>query len=193
MTPFRPPPEGPLSLRCCGQHILTASSSRPQPGEADVRLSRSEAGFYPEAVIRLTVIPQEIFEEQSFDHLVGSRMQRGGYIDAEHPRGLEVEHQFECGRLQHGKVGGLSALENVPVNSPPADSSSEARPITDEAPGSGELAERVNRGNLETRRVLDDLVAPDYKKRIGAAQKRVSAYVPRSRRRPRRFRAGCSR
>ena len=41
----------------------------------------------------------------------GKRFRDG---EAERLCGLEVDHQFELGRLQHGEVSGLLAFENAP-------------------------------------------------------------------------------
>src|SRR5262249_27068656 len=46
------------------------------------------------------------------DHLVGARDNRGGNLQAECFRGLEVDHQVELSRLQHRQVGRLRAFEN---------------------------------------------------------------------------------
>jgi hypothetical protein len=37
----------------------------------------------------------------SLDHLVGASEQRRGHVEAKHIRSLEIDHQFELGRLQH--------------------------------------------------------------------------------------------
>src|SRR5262245_11607186 len=46
------------------------------------------------------------------DDLIGAGEQRGRRVEAERSGGLEVDDQFELGRLHHWKIGGLLALEN---------------------------------------------------------------------------------
>ena len=45
------------------------------------------------------------------DHLVGAGDQVGRHLEAKRLGGLEVDDQFEFGRLLDGKVGGLGAFE----------------------------------------------------------------------------------
>src|SRR5262245_26776139 len=49
----------------------------------------------------------------SLDHLVGGGEQRLGHVEAEHPRGLSVDDQFEFGRLHNRQVHGLGTLEDA--------------------------------------------------------------------------------
>src|SRR5882757_10026972 len=49
----------------------------------------------------------------SFDDLVGDGEKVSRHLDAKLLCGLEVDHQFELGRLQHRHFGGLGALEDL--------------------------------------------------------------------------------
>jgi hypothetical protein len=40
-----------------------------------------------------------------FDHLVGAREERSRNVEAEHPRGLQIDHELEFDRPHHRQVG----------------------------------------------------------------------------------------
>jgi hypothetical protein len=46
----------------------------------------------------------------SLDHLAGAGEQHRRHVKAERPCSLEVDHQFELGRLLNRKVAGLATL-----------------------------------------------------------------------------------
>ena len=52
------------------------------------------------------------FERLLLDYLVGKEEDRGRDGEAERLGGLEVDVQFECGRLLGGETGGGSSAEN---------------------------------------------------------------------------------
>src|SRR5262249_21675486 len=49
----------------------------------------------------------------SFDHLVGGGEHRGGRVEAERLRRLEVDHQLVFGRRLHRQVSRVGALEDA--------------------------------------------------------------------------------
>src|SRR5437870_5951176 len=51
--------------------------------------------------------------ESSLDHLVRAQQQRLRDPEAERLGGLQVDHELELGRLFHGKLAGLRALEDL--------------------------------------------------------------------------------
>src|SRR5436309_15804440 len=55
----------------------------------------------------------------SFDHLVGAGEQRGWRVEAKRLRRLEVDSQFELGRLHDRQVGWLFTFENPRVGARP--------------------------------------------------------------------------
>src|SRR5262249_39414835 len=99
------------------------------------------------------------FVRALFDHLVGACEEGGGYGEAEHLGGSEVDHHFELGRLLDRKVGRLGALENlVDVVSSTPRQVSEIRPVGDEATGCHKFSNSMKRWQLlpgrEVRNVL---------------------------------------
>src|SRR6266436_1979528 len=74
--------------------------------------------------------------------------QRRRHFEAERLGGLEVDHQFELGRLYDREVGGLLAFENpAGVNTDQTVRIHKASSIADEAANRGGIAKLVDRGN----------------------------------------------
>ena len=48
-----------------------------------------------------------------FDHLVGTREQRGRYGEAERLGSSEIENELELGRLLHGQIARFGSFENL--------------------------------------------------------------------------------
>src|SRR6516164_10073382 len=75
--------------------------------------------------------------------------------------GVEVDDQLEGGRLLDRQVSGHRAFEDPSgVNAELAKGRSDARPIADQAPGSGEFTQCIDRRNGMARRQPDELLAP---------------------------------
>src|SRR5215469_12578455 len=49
----------------------------------------------------------------SFDHLVGDSEQHRRHVEANYPGRLQVDDEFELGRLHDGQVSRLGALEDL--------------------------------------------------------------------------------
>src|SRR5437868_106099 len=82
-------------------------------------------------------------------------------LDAERLSGLEVDDQFELGRLYNRQIGGLLAFENPSrVNADLPKRAGEIGSVAHEPAVGGIGAAIVDRRNLVTRRERDDLIAP---------------------------------
>src|SRR5262249_56118841 len=102
------------------------------------------------------------------NRLVGARLQRQGYSEAERSRGLEVDHQFEFGRLLDRRIGWLFALDNaasVDVGLPKRIGS--VGTVAHESAGCHELASNIRHGNSVASRQRHKLSAPIIQKWIG--------------------------
>src|SRR5262245_15680210 len=77
-------------------------NTRYQAGAAPY-LGRSSTGWIAPACLA-----------HSLDHLVGAGEQRGRYIDAKRPGGLQIDDELELGRLKDRQIGRLLPLEDMP-------------------------------------------------------------------------------
>ena len=64
---------------------------------------------------RLRPCPEIDDGEDSLDHLVGSGQQRFRDCEAERLGGLEVDDEFQLGRLLDRQIGWFLAFENAPA------------------------------------------------------------------------------
>src|SRR4051794_27252457 len=96
----------------------------------------------------------------SLDHLVGECKHLCRQIDTERLGSLEINDQFELGRLYNRQIGGLLAFENPPrIDADLAKRTSKVASIAHEPAGRGIGAAIVDRRKLVARRELDDLIA----------------------------------
>src|SRR5215831_16424013 len=107
-------------------------------------------------------------EGPSLDQLVGARENGPRNGKAEHLRCLEVDYEVELGRLLHGQIGGLGALENsLHVAGGAAEQLGDAGPVGHEPTHARELEEGIDSGDPVLRRELHDVRAVAHGERIG--------------------------
>src|SRR6476620_6496062 len=95
-----------------------------------------------------------------FDHLVGECEHLRRQIDTERLGSLEINDQFELGRLYNRQIGGLLAFENAPrIDADLAKRTGKVASIAHEPAGRGIGAAIVDRRKLVARREFDDLIA----------------------------------
>src|SRR5437868_14831623 len=95
-----------------------------------------------------TKVPKETYAVQqrarSFYHFGANREHASRYRYAERFGRFEVEHEFKLRRGHHWKIGCFITFENPPdINSVLPIGVGDARPITHEAAGMGELAQVI--------------------------------------------------
>ena len=111
----------------------------------------------------------------SLDHLVSSGKEARGHVEAEHFCGLEIEDEFDPGRLHDRKVGGFLAPENATgVGADLAVGLGKTIPVAHQAAFGGELPPLVDRRNRMARRQCYQLVAVAVEERIGRDDERAN-------------------
>jgi hypothetical protein len=95
-------------IRCgCLRLPLHARAKQTESRRRDVRFTPESGHSSARSACRLCAKSDQIALQQNrlFDHLVSYRQQRRRYINADRPGGLEIDRQFELGRLHNGKIG----------------------------------------------------------------------------------------
>src|SRR5215208_1376279 len=114
----------------------------------------------------------------SFDDLVGAGEQRLRHGEAERVSGLQVDHQFELGRLLDRQIGRLGALEDLSdVNAGLAENSREARSIADQSARLSELTRDIDRRDGMARGQRRQSHYPAGEEWVGADEERVGMYL----------------
>src|SRR5260221_6775415 len=118
--------------------------------------------------------PQRTWRGRLLDHLIGAGEDGGRHREAERLRGLEVDNEFELGRLHDRQVSRLGALEDPSgVNAGLAQDSRKARCIADQAAGSGVFPDVIHCGNSMARRQRRELLAMTGEKGVGGGDERT--------------------
>src|SRR5262249_10560543 len=118
----------------------------------------------------------------SFDHLVGTRLQREWNGEPQRLRGLEIDHQFEFRGLLDRQVGRLFAFENPPgVDAGEAIRIGNAGSVTDQPAGHYKLAQIIHGRHGMARRQLDQLIAPAAEECIAVEDYRVDTLLGEAR------------
>jgi len=137
------------------------------PPKADIGTQPREVRFVPKADVSTR-------SKQLLDYFVSEQLQRVGYLNAERSGRLQVDDEFEFGRLHHRKVGGLRALEDL--TGVEADLTAKVRNIDSIAHQSarfGFLASGIGRGNPMAGRKRRKLDAAADEERIGGEEECV--------------------
>jgi hypothetical protein len=108
------------------------------------------------------------------DHLVGATEDRRRNGEAEGLGCVQIDDQFENGRLLDRQVGGLGALEDRSgINADLSIGRRKARVIADQAAGRGVFTDPIDRRNGMACRQRHDLIAPAIDEWFGGDDERV--------------------
>src|SRR5262245_25550667 len=91
----------------------------------------------------MTMVPCRL--PYSFDHLVSTLLEEHGHIQAERPRGFEIDHKVELHRGLDGKITRLGTLEDaIDVRSRAAKVVAHVIPVRQQTTEAAEKAIRIN-------------------------------------------------
>jgi hypothetical protein len=115
------------------------------------------------------------------DHLIGRRQQCFRDGEAERLGGLEVDDEFEFGRLLHREIGWFVAFENAPsIGANLVVRIAEAAAIAHQATGEGVLTEWEDRGQSMACRQSRELFHAPAVEVTDAYQNRTNALLRKS-------------
>src|SRR5260370_14632066 len=104
----------------------------------------------------------------SFDHLVGAAEQCGQHGEAECLRCLEIDDQFEFGRLLDRQVGRSGTLEDaIKIRGRAKVKISQINSVGNEAPGRNEQTERIDCGQPVLGRQCDNQITMSKVEDVG--------------------------
>jgi hypothetical protein len=116
-----------------------------------------------------------------FDHLVDGNEQLVGHGEADHPRGLEVDDQFELGCCATGTSAGLSALEDsTGVDADLTPCIRNVTPVAHQPANFDKLAPRIRSGHPMMRRQVDQLDTPTGEKGIDVDENGIGPLAHKS-------------
>src|SRR5260221_7995605 len=119
-----------------------------------------------------------------FDNVVSAREQRRGNVEAKQTCRFQIDNEFELGRLQNWKLGGLGTFEDgARINAHLAKHVGKVGSVTNQQAGCGHLARKSASGKSVTRSERGKLRAPARKKSVRGDEKGVRSRTGNGRKR----------